>query len=161
STFSGRRFACDLRDAHKRGYLVRPVSPSMLPYLMESDAMTAHLYQFIERSAMPLRSAETTFAPDSTGFSTSRFVRWFDEKYGQERSGRAWVKCHAMVGVKTNVVTTAIVDGPTANDMPFFRPMLERTSAGGFDVQKVCADKGYLSKENLDLAAKHGAVPFI
>jgi transposase len=161
STFSGRRFACDLRDAHKRGYLLRPVSPSMLPYLMESDAMTPVLYQLIERSALPLRSLETTFAPDSTGFSTSRFVRWYDEKYGQERSGRAWVKCHAMTGVKTNVITTAIIDSPTANDMPFFRPMLEQTLAGGFDVRKMCADKGYLSRENLDLAAKHGAVAFI
>jgi transposase len=161
STFSGRRFACDLRDAHRKGHLVRPVSPSMIPYLMESGGITPHLYQLIERSALPLRSIESTFAPDSTGFSTSRFVRWFDEKYGQERSGRAWVKAHVMTGTTTNVITTAIVDGPTAHDSPMFGPMLERTLAGGFDVQKVCADKGYLGKENLDLAAKHGAVPFI
>jgi transposase len=161
STFSGRRLACDLRDAHRKGYLVRPVSSGMIPYLMESESMTPHLYQFIERSALPLRHVESIFAPDSTGFSTSRFVRWYDEKYGQERSGREWVKCHAMVGTTTNIVTTAIVDGPTANDCPMFGPMLERTLAGGFDVQKVVADKGCLSHDNLDLAAKHGAVPFI
>jgi transposase len=161
STFSGRRFMSDLRHACKRGYLSCVPNPSTVADFIDSEAMTPHLYQLIERSALPLRSVESTFAPDSTGFSTSRFVRWFDEKYGQERSGREWVKCHAMVGVKTNVVTTAIVDGPTANDCPLFRPMLERTLAGGFDVQKVCADKGYLSRENLELAAKHGAVPFI
>ena len=28
---------------------------------------------------------ETTFAPDSSGFCTSRFVRWFDVKYGITR----------------------------------------------------------------------------
>ncbi|HEY1379443.1 MAG TPA: transposase [Gemmataceae bacterium] len=161
STFSGRRFMSDLRQAHRKGYIRRMMTSGSIADFIDSDELTGPLYQLIERSALPLRSVETTFAPDSTGFSTSRFVRWFDEKYGQERSGREWVKCHAMVGTKTNVVTTAIVDGPTANDCPLFRPMLERTLAGGFDVQKVCADKGYLSKENLELAAKHGAAAFI
>jgi transposase len=161
STFSGRRFACDLQQAHRRGYLRRPLNPSTVMYIMESAVMTPVLYQLIEQSALPLRVVETTFAPDSTGFSTSRFVRWYDEKYGTERSGRAWVKAHLMTGTRTNIITAAVVDGPTANDCPLFRPMLERTLAGGFDVQEVCADKGYLSKENLELSAKHGAAAFI
>src|SRR5262249_15285080 len=88
-------------------------------------------------------------------------VRWYDEKYGQERSGRQWVKAHVMTGTKTNVITTAIVDTPHAADCPLFGPMLERTLAAGFRVQEVCADKGYLSRENLELAAKHGAVTFV
>jgi hypothetical protein len=57
---------------------------------------------------MPLRAVETTFAPDSSGFSTSRFVKWYDEKYG-ERSGREWVKAHILTGVKTNVVVAVEV----------------------------------------------------
>jgi transposase len=161
STFSTRRFASDLRHAHRLGYLRRPLSPSTVMYIMESQAMTPFLYQLIERSALPLRAVEAVFAPDSTGFSTSRFVQWYDEKYGQERSGRARVKAHVMTGTKTNIITAAVVDGPTANDCPLFRPMLERTLAGGFDVREVCADKGYLSKENLELSAKHGAAAFI
>src|SRR5205085_2566849 len=150
STFSGRRFMCDLRDAHERGHLSYAMNPMTIMDFTDSDAMTPFLYQLIERSAWPLRAVETTFAPDSSGFSTSRFVRWYDEKWGKERSGRAWVKAHVMTGTKTNVVTTAIVDGPDANDCPMFRPMLERTIAGGFGVQSVCADKAYLSKENLE-----------
>ena len=35
---------------------------------------------------------------------------------------------------------------------------LEQTLANGFTVKEVCGDKGYLSRENLELAAKHGAV---
>ena len=77
------------------------------------------------------------------------------------RSGRAWVKAHCMTGTKTNVITAAIVDSPTANDCPMFRPLLEQTVANGFDVQTVCADKAYLSRENLELAAKHNAAVFI
>jgi transposase len=161
STFSGRRFMSDLREAHDRGFLSSVMNPMSIMAFIDSEEMTPFLYQLIERSALPLRSVETTFAPDSTGFSTSRFIRWYSEKWGGERSGRAWVKAHAMVGTKTNIITTSIVDSPDANDCPMFKPMMERTLAGGFNVQAVCADKAYLSKENLELTAKHGAAAFI
>jgi len=161
STFSSRRFHCDLQDAHLRGFLSYAMTPTSVVNFFDSEAMTAVLYQLIERSAFPLRAIETTFAPDSTGFSTSRFIRWYDEKYTREQSGRAWVKVHAMTGTKTNIITTAIVDAPNANDCPLFRPLLEQTVANGFGVQTVCADKGYLSRENLELATKHNAAVFI
>src|SRR5262249_60332843 len=118
---------------------------------IESEEMTPFLYQLIERSAWPLRAVETTFAPDSTGFSTSRFVRWYDEKYGQERSGREWVKAHVMTGTKTNVITTAIVEGPSAGDAQMFSRLLEQTFGNGFRPEAICADKAYLSRENLEL----------
>jgi len=128
---------------------------------MEGELMTPYLVQLIERAAQPLRLIETTLAADSTGFSTSRFVRWYDEKYGRERSGRAWVKAHAMVGTKTNVITACVIDSPTAGDSPLFKPMLETTAANGFKVNDVCADKGYLSNENLELVERHGGTPFV
>jgi hypothetical protein len=51
------------------------------------------------------------FRQSCTLFSTSRFVRWFDEKYGVERSGHDWVKAHAICGVKTNIVTKKLGKG--------------------------------------------------
>jgi transposase len=161
STFSGRRFMSDLRDSHKRGLLGYLMNPMTIMDITDNAGITPFLYQLIERSAWPLRAIETTFAPDSTGFSTSRFVRWFDEKYGKDRTGRAWVKAHVMTGVRTNIITTAIVDHPSAHDAPLFPPLLARTLANGFTVNEICADKGYLSKDNLELAVKHKAVPFI
>ena len=59
-----------------------------------------------------------------------------------QRSGREWVKAHVMTGTKTNIITTAIVEGPSANDCPMFRPLLERTLANGFQVNTVCAERG-------------------
>lgn len=117
--------------------------------------------RLVELSARPLVGVESNFIPDSTGFSTCRFVRWYDEKYGRERSGREWVKAHAMTGAKTNVVTAVVIDSPTAGDSPQFRPLLEATVASGFKPATVPADKAYLSNENLELVAKLGAVPFI
>lgn len=158
--FSSRRFACDLADAHGRGYLSHLMhSVSVCAYL-ESELMTPVLQDLIRKSAMPLRAVETTFAPDSTGFSTSRFVRWFDEKYGQTRSGKDWVKAHAICGVTTNVVTAVEIAGRDANDCPMFGPLVKAT-AENFAVKEVCADKAYLSRENLDLVDSLGATAFV
>jgi len=161
TTLSSRRFACELKDSHAKGYLSHLMNSVSVTDYMEHDLMTPYLTRLIERAALPLRTVESTFAPDSTGFSTSRFVKWFDEKYGRERSGREWVKARAMVGAKTNVITACVIAGPTAGDSPQFRPMLETTVANGFKVGDVCADKAYLSRENLELVERIGGTPFI
>jgi transposase len=127
---------------------------------LQNDALTPLLHDLIVRSSLPLKTIETTFAPDSTGFSTSRFIRWYDEKYGVTRSGKHWVKAHAACGVKTNIVTHVVIEGRDANDCPMFKPLMEKT-AENFTVKEVMADKGYLSKENLAIAEGLGATAFI
>lgn len=161
TTFSSRRFACDLRDAHERGFVSKLMNSISACHYLDDDKMTPVLLNLIERAAMPLVGVEEKFAPDSTGFSSSRFVRWFDEKYGKERSGRTWVKAHAMVGTKTNIITTAIIEGPNTSDCPQFKPLLETTIANGFKPTDVLADKAYLSKENLELVEKNGGTAYI
>src|SRR5207237_8490250 len=94
STVSSRRFACDLKDAHEKGFLSELMHSVRICWYLENPILTPVLQDLIVQSSLPLRSVETVFAPDSTGFSTSRFTRWYDEKYGCERSGHDWVKAH-------------------------------------------------------------------
>jgi transposase len=112
------------------------------------------------QSSLPLCAVESIFAPDSTGFSTSRFVRWYDEKYGVTRSGKDWVKAHAMCGVKTNLVTAVEIEGRDAGDCPQFKPLVE-TTAKNFIVKEVPADKAYLSYDNLELVDSLGGTAFV
>jgi transposase len=159
---SSRRYGTDLDDAHAKGYVSHNLHPVMVCSFLESELLTPVLHDLIVRTSLPLRAVETVFAPDSTGFSTSRFVRWFDEKYGRERSGKDWVKAHAICGTKTNVVTAVEIAGRDAGDCPMFKPLVERT-AENFTVKEVPADKAYLSRENLELVADLGGtalVPF-
>ncbi len=161
STFSSRRFACDLKDAHGRGHLSKlPQSVSTCAFLADAD-MTPVLHGLIVRSSLPLKAVETTFAPDSTGFSTSRFVRWYDEKYGVTRSGKDWVKAHAICGVKTNVCSAVVIGDRNAADSPQFKPLVETTAGSGFAVKEVAADKAYLSRENLELVTGLGGVAYV
>lgn len=96
STVSGRRVVSDLSDCQAKGYISRtPHYNSTFNYL-ENPLLTPILKTLIEESASPLKAVETEFAVDSSGFSISRFERWFDAKYGKERSAQAWIKAHLM-----------------------------------------------------------------
>jgi transposase len=159
STFSSRRFACDLKEAHDRGYLSKLMNSVSVNAYLECDLMTPVLNALIVRSSLPLKAVESVFAPDSSGFSASRFVRWHEEKYGA-RSGKDWVKAHAICGVKTNIVTAVVVAGRDAADSPQFKALVEKT-AEHFTVKEVPADKAYLSHDNLELVEKLGGTAYV
>jgi transposase len=161
STISGRRFDTDLREAKARGYLARlPHYNSVFRYL-ESEALTPYLYELIKVSAAPLKSIESDFAVDSSGFSTGQFMRWLDVKYGTKEDRRQWLKLHLMVGVKTNIVTSVEVSDGYANDYPFFKGLVDRTADAGFKLKEVSADKGYLGASNMLATLRRGAIPYI
>jgi transposase len=109
---------------------------------------------------LPLKAVEVDFAVDSSGFSTSRFVRWFNRKYGRETDNREWLKAHLMCGVRTKIVTGVEVSGWAAHDTNYFLPLVEAT-ARHFEVREVSADKAYLSRKNLNAVESVGAMPFI
>lgn len=160
TTLSSRRFGTDLAEAHGKGYLSHKLHPMMVCAFLESELLTPVLRELITQSSLPLRAVEKTFAPDSTGFSTSRFTRWYDEKYGTVRSGKEWVKAHAICGTKTNVITAVEILDKDAADCPQFAPLVKAT-AENFTVKEVPADKAYLSHENLALVDSLGGTAFI
>lgn len=160
STFSSRRFGTDLAESFDMGFVTRNMHPNKVNCYLENPDLYNVLRGLITTSSLPLRSVETIFAPDSTGFSSSRFVRWYDEKYGVTRSGHDWVKAHAMCGVKTNIITAVEILDRDANDSPQFKPLVEAT-AQNFKIAEVVADKAYLSHENLELIEAIGGTAYV
>jgi transposase len=157
---SQRRSGCDMSDATKAGYLSRPIHPSKVSAFFCEPELTAILQQLIVQSALPLRAIETDFAVDSTGFSVSKFIRWHDEKWGVERSGHDWVKAHICTGVRTNVITAAVIKGREAGDSPIM-PEMVKTTAEHFTINEMSADSAYLSVANVETVAACGGTPFI
>jgi len=160
STVSSRRFGCDLDDARQKGYLSQKIHPVSICAFLESDLMTPVLERLIVQSSLPLKAVDIDFAVDSTGFSTSRFVRWFDHKYGCTRQEHDWVKAHFATGVKTNIVTGVRILDRHAADSPQFKPLADMT-AERFTIKEVSGDKAYLSVENIEAVCGHGGMPFI
>lgn len=127
---------------------------------LESADLTDVLKMLIEESARPLSAVEEQFAIDSTGIGTTTYRRWFDHKWGRERSKQTWVKVHAFIGTRTNVVTAIEATATESADSPQLPALLART-AESFDVQEVSADKAYSSRRNLRAIVAAGGVPYI
>jgi len=150
----------DLKDAYAKRLISKlPCYNAMITYL-EKPEVTPYLQWLITQSSLPLKSVETDFAVDSSGFSTCQYVRWYDEKYGKEQSERDWVKAHVICGVKTNIVTSAEISGAHDADHNYFAPLVNET-AKRFNVQEISADKAYSSYANMRLVDSKGAVPYI
>lgn len=160
STVSQRRFISDLREAHQRGYVSKVPHFNSISNALENPELTPILCDLITESSLPLKAVEVDFAVDSSGFTTSRFVRWFDVKYGKPRAEHHWVKVHLMCGVKTNVVTSVEVGKPFSGDSPFFPQMVKRT-AENFRISEVSADKSYDSVKCVNAVNAVGGQPFI
>jgi transposase len=160
STVSGRRFMSDLRDSQEKGFIDKtPHFNSIFNYL-ENPALTPILRALITESSLPLKSVEVDFAVDSSGFTTSRFIRWYDHKYGVTREQHEWVKVHLMCGVKTNIVTAVEIKDKLAQDAPQL-PDLVNATAENFQLREVSGDKAYASKHNFAVIDSHGAVPYV
>jgi transposase len=162
STISCRRFSTDLKEAHAKGYLTKLPSYNSIFDYFTMEMLTPHLRQLIEESSKSLSRIETDFAVDSSGLSTSRFVRWVEVKHGKAKSAgeRDWIKVHIMCGVKTNIVTAVELSGPNAGDSPRFKPLVLATS-NNFVMNEVSADKAYSAENNLKLVQSKAAMPYI
>jgi transposase len=160
STVSARRFMTDLREAQGKGFIAKTPHFNSVLNCLENPEITPILRRLITESSLPLQSVETDFAVDSSGFMTSRFVRWFDVKYGVEKVKHDWVKTHIMSGVKTNIVTAVEIGDKHASDLKFFPPMVEAT-ARNFSISEVSADKAYGGLVTTDCVHKVGGTPFI
>ena len=161
STVSGRRFQSDLQEAKRRGFLSRMPSYNSVFRYLEAEALTPYLYELIALSAAPLKTIESDFAVDSSGFSTGQFMRWLDVKYGKEKDRRMWLKLHLMCGVKTNIVTSVEVSDGYAHDYHYFKGLVDQTANRGFNMKEVSADKAYLGGDNLLATLQRGAIPYI
>jgi hypothetical protein len=157
---SSRRFSCDLLDAHEKGYITKPIPGAKVTAFFEDAYFTPILKELIGYSARPLRAVETKFAIDSSGFGSSRYERWYDQKYGITRNKAVWVKAHIASGVRTNVVTAVRILDKDAADCPQFVPLVKETRRH-FEIDEISADKAYLSVENFEMTAQCGGQAYI
>lgn len=161
SGMSGRRFATDVREAHAAGLIGKPYHFNTVLNAIDDAEVTPALHELVAASAAPLRSVESTFAVDSTGFGITQYYRHFTAKWGgAEIESHDWLKLHALVGTNTNVIAAASITDRNANDSPQFAPLLLKGTES-FEIQNVVADKAYGSRKNVALVAEIGANPWI
>lgn len=160
TTFSLRRFISDFKIAKEMNLVSSTCTYVNICYFMNKEELTPILKKLIQLSSSALKEVETDFAVDSSGFSTSRFARYFNYKWGKESKYRIWLKAHICSGVKTNIITSVEITEGHSNDSPSLPRLVEET-AKTFKVGEVSGDRAYSSRKNLQVIADVGAVPFI
>lgn len=160
STFSLRRFISDLEIAKQMNLIDSKPCYASIGHFLQREEITDILKSLIQISSTPLREVESSFAIDSSGFSTSRFARYYSYKHQKDIKYKIWIKAHLMSGVKTNIITSVEVTEGVANDSPQL-PRLVQESSKHFALSEVICDRAYLSKDNFKVIAEHGATAFI
>jgi transposase len=160
ATRSGCRSMSDVRSDDLKSFLGKVPHYNSVFRCLEDPSLTPLLKTLIEESATLLKAVETDFAVDSSGFSTSTSLHWYDARYERYRRERRWVKVHLMCGVHTHIVTSVEVTPTDSADAPQFAGLVA-TTARRFPVREVSADKAYLSLENLQVVAGIGGVAYI
>ena len=158
---SFRDFNSFLELAYEMGLISSlPRWSTVMKYLRDPQ-MTEVFKAFVTISSLPCRQLETTFCADATGIATKTYFSWNDEKYGHTRGGtKIWIKMHLLIGTLTQVVVAAdATEGSVHDQIPF--PGMVATASKYYDMKELVADKGYVSRFNLELVNDLGAVPFI
>ena len=87
-TMAMKVYSMTLDCAYEEGFISKVTFYISVFGYMENPDLTPILKQLIELSCIHLKAVESSFAVDSSGFSTSKFDRWFDEKWGKQKSKR-------------------------------------------------------------------------
>lgn len=160
SQLSSRRAYTLYKNASQKEQLSKTPNFNAVNKLLEREDITPILHKLLTVSALPLKSVETTFCPDSTGFRTTQFNEYCKEKHGTKKQHQ-WVKAHILCGAKTNVIVSARIGEENSADSPQFTPLVMDAYNGGFTIKEIPADKGYMSRENYNLANEIGATAYI
>jgi transposase len=160
SQLSCRRAVSLFGNAVERKQIKHKPHFSAISRLLNRADITPILQELIAVTAAPLSSVETDFAVDSSGFRTTCFGAYAEQKYDLQRD-HTFIKAHAIVGVKTNIITgVEVLDGYSA-DSPQLPVLIQKTANGGFEVREVSADKAYGSADNYNAIAALGGTAYI
>lgn len=161
SQLSSRRASSLFRFAEEREQISHSPHFNTVINFLKDENSTELLERLVAITAQPLRTVETDFAIDASGFRTTGFNEYNNQKHNGGKKKHSWFKAHLCVGVKTNIVTGIVITRENAHDSPQFEPLVRWASRNGFHIDEVSADKAYISRHNLEVVEELGGTPYI
>ena len=159
SQLSSRRSQTLLYRAEENDHIDRAPHFNAVSKFLNREEVTPVLMHLVRMSSAPLADIEHDFAVDASGFRTTNYSSWCEERHGKTKQN-IWLKAHICTGVMTNIVTDVKITGGHAADINEFGGLVMGTKRT-FDVKEVSADKGYLSRDNYTLVNSIGANAYI
>ena len=158
--FPARTFKSFVKRMKHDGLISKVPHFNSIHNFLKTEWVTDALKEMLIVSSRPFIPLEKHFAADSSGFATYTFSEYRKKKYGDSGKKRRWRSAHIVCGVNTKVVTAIELTDGNEHDTHYLEPLLRQT-AQLFSVEKVSADKGYLSDDNFRLIESVGAEGFI
>ena len=159
SQLSSRRAFSLFQNATEKGQISHAPYFNAPSALFNKPEMTPILHELVTLSALPVAGLENDFSVDSTGFRTTTFSAYCDDKYGKNKEHQ-WLKAHLCAGAKTNIVAAVAITNGNGADSPQFGPLIKKT-AEGFAINEISADLAYSSRLNLQSVANAGGKAYI
>ncbi len=163
SQFSLRRFMSDLNEAKQKGFIEKKPCFASVGHFIQKKSLAPQIKKLIQKSASILKSIESKYSIDSTGFRTKHFSPYCQEKHGESKQ-HEYLKLHAVVGCKTNIITACEVTeakGKGTGDCPHLQPLAIQTANNGFDIKEFSADMAYSSRNNTQVIDDLGGTAYI
>lgn len=160
SQLSSRRAHSLYKNAEDKDQIGHAPNYNAINKLLNRPELTPLLHRLIALSALPLKTVETDFAIDSSGFRTKSFGEYSEDKYDLKRQ-HEWIKAHICTGTKTNIVVSMEVTDEHGADSPQLKPLVETANSSGFVIKELTADKAYSSRDNYEAVDAVGGQAFI
>jgi len=161
SQLSSRRAKSLFNNAKDKGFLEKAPHSNAVNKFFNRKDITPIYHKLIALSSAPLKSIETKFAIDSSGFRTTKFSEYCNEKHNDKKRHHEWIKAHICTGTKTNIITSAEITPEYGADSPQFKPLAQTTTNNGFNIQEMTADKAYNSISNYTAIQELGGKAYI
>jgi len=136
------------------------LSPRSIGRGFENEDVRFILLKVFEWTRDAFSEAEKTVTVDATGVSESIKENYESVKSGDASQAESFLKLSLCVGVECHGVSAFALTRGTA-DSPLFEPLLKETVSSWHSLDSVCADAGYLSRCNCQVAADVGVTPYI
>jgi len=160
SQMSSRRVSSLFGFSAEKGHITHAPHFNTCSKLLNEEWLTPVLEGLLEITALPLRTIETDFSIDSSGFRTGSWGAYREGKYPTTRK-HTWLKAHICIGTKTNIVTSVKITDETGADSPQFIPLTQKTAENGFIIKEMSADKAYNSIDNYNAVQAVGGTAYI
>ena len=161
SQLPSRRAKSLFNNAKDKGLLHKAPYANFVNKFFNREDITPILHKLIALSSAPLQGVETKFAIDSSGFRTTKFSEYCNEKHNDKKRHHEWIEAHICSGVKTHIITQAKITPEHGGDSPQFIPLAQATANQGFTIEEISADKAYNSIKNYNAIQELGGTAYI
>lgn len=132
---------------------------------INDERLTPVLREFLRITSLPFREREVGAIIDSSKVSQlmTAHQKTIEYDFHDKRPGADWMKCHALVGVETQVVMAVEfsgVYGSGTHDLNFLEPLIE-CAVTTFTLEYLLGDKAYLAERIPQWLAERGITSVI